>query len=101
MKAGKLLGKQVVGSRGWKIGKVKELVFDENTWQIGALEVELNRTVAQDYQMKKLLGRSSIAVKVDSVHAVGDQVILAVTKPELRRLVASLREAPTAAVSTK
>lgn len=31
MRSGALLGKQVVGSGGWTIGKVKEIAFDETS----------------------------------------------------------------------
>jgi sporulation protein YlmC with PRC-barrel domain len=89
MKSRRLLGKEVVGAGGFRIGKIKEIVFDEKSWCIGTLEVELDRSVAEEYQMKKLLARTSLMVDVSSVKAVGDHVLLSVTKPELRRMVSS------------
>lgn len=41
--------------------------------------------------MKKLLSRTTVAVDVASVHAMGDHVVLTVTKPELQRLVSFLK----------
>ncbi len=90
MKSGSLIGKQVVASAGWKIGVVKEIVFDERSWRIGALEVELEKSVAEEFEMKKLLSRTSVEVGVDTVRAVGDHVILGVDKDELRKIIASL-----------
>ncbi len=87
MKSRRLLGKQVVGASGWRIGKVKDLIFDETTWHIGSIEVTLDRNVAQEYQMKKILLRTALEVDVKLVHAVGDHVLLSVTKPELRRML--------------
>lgn len=87
MKSRGLVGKQVVGSGGWTIGTVKEIDFDETSWRIGSIEIELDRFVAEEYQMKKLLSRTTIAVDVASVHAIGDHVVLTVTKPQLQRMV--------------
>ncbi|MGA7923026.1 MAG: PRC-barrel domain-containing protein [Thermoplasmata archaeon] len=87
MKTGILVGKEVVGSNGWKIGKIRDVTFNEKTWQIGSLDIQLERSVAEEYQMKALLTRPTLSVDVSSVHAVGDHVILSVTKPELREMV--------------
>jgi sporulation protein YlmC with PRC-barrel domain len=97
MRAKQLLGKQVVGADGWKIGKVKEIVFDEKSWQIQSLEVELDRSVAEEYDMKKLLSRTSLQVAVSSVKAVGDHFLLSVTKSELRRMISHETEPPPSA----
>jgi len=87
MKSRRLIGMQVVGSEGWTIGKVRDIVFDETTWRIGSLEVKLDRSVAEEYQMKKLLSRTTLVVDVASVHAVGDHLMLSITKPELGKMV--------------
>jgi len=97
MKGRRLLGKQVVGASGWRIGKVKDLIFDETTWRIGSLEVTLDRKVAQEYQMKKILVRTSLEVDVKMVHAIGDHVLLSVTKPGLRRMLSGWAESPPSA----
>jgi sporulation protein YlmC with PRC-barrel domain len=94
MKSGRLLGKQVVGSGGWRIGRVKDIIFDETTWRIEALEVRLDRKVAQEYRMKRLLLRTRLEVDVKSVHAIGDHVLLSVTKPGLRRMLSGGPESP-------
>ncbi len=93
MKSDTLIGKQVVASAGWTIGTVKEIVFDDKTWRIGAIEVELEKPIAEEFEMKKLLSRTSVEIGVDTIRAVGDHVILAVDKPELRMIIASLASA--------
>lgn len=98
MKFARLLGKEVVGLRGWKIGKVSGLDFDESSWKIISLEVRLHRHVAEEFRMKKVLVRARIEVRVSSIYAIGDHVVLSVTKPALKRLVSgppnSVRRAP-------
>jgi sporulation protein YlmC with PRC-barrel domain len=92
MKSGGILGKEVIGSGGWKIGKITELVFDENSWRIGSIEVVLDPEVAKEYEMKKLLSRTTINVDVSSVHAIGTHVILSITKPELREMISHKKD---------
>ena len=90
-----LICRRVVGARGWRIGTVREIVFDESARKIEALEVGLHRPVAPEFQMRHLLARSSIDIDVGRVHAVGDHVLLSVTKLDLRQLVSSLSREPT------
>jgi len=87
MKSKGIIGKEVVGSGGWTIGEVRDIVFDETNWRIGSLEVKLDRSVAEEYQMKKLLTRATLTIDVASVRAVGDHIMLSVTKPELGHMV--------------
>lgn len=89
MKCRKLLGKEVVGARGWKIGRINDLLFDEGSWTIRSIEVQLHRAVAEEYRLRRLLSRSTIEVDVGSVRGIGDHVILGVTKTELRQKLSS------------
>lgn len=94
MKSRSLIGKEVVGARGWKIGKVKDIVVDENTWKVDSIEVALHRAIAEEYQMRHLISRSNIEISVGSVTAVGDQVMLSVSKTELRRMISTQSNRP-------
>jgi sporulation protein YlmC with PRC-barrel domain len=87
MRSEGLIGKQVVGSGGWTIGRIKGIVFDETNWRIGSLEVDLDPNVAKEYEMNKLLSRTTVNVDVNAVHGIGDHVILSISKPQLRALV--------------
>lgn len=86
MKTEIVVGKEVVGSGGASIGKVKGLVFDETSWKIETFEVELTGEMAKEYGMKKLLTKSIINVPVASVKAIGDHVMLSIDKGELEKL---------------
>jgi sporulation protein YlmC with PRC-barrel domain len=96
MKSGRLLGTQVVGAGGWRIGKVKEIIFDDTTWRIGSLEVALDRNVAKEYHMSKILLRTALMVDVKMIKAIGDHVLLTVTKPQLRLMLSGGGETPPA-----
>jgi sporulation protein YlmC with PRC-barrel domain len=86
MKISGLVGREVLGSGGWRIGRVQEVVFDETNWQIRSLDVKLDRSVAQEFQMKKLFFKTTVKIDVTSVHAVGDHIMLSVTKSQLGKM---------------
>ena len=94
MKSARLIGREVVGQRGFKIGKVAGITFDESSWKVTSLEVRLFRQVAEEFRMRRVLMRTRIDVAVGSVHAIGDRVILSVSKTELRRLVSGPPDRP-------
>lgn len=87
MKSAKLIGKEVVGMRGWRIGKVSGINFDETTWNVISLDVRLFRKVADELRMKRVLLPTKIEVAVSTISAIGDRVILSVPKPSLRRVL--------------
>lgn len=84
MNARELFGKEVIGDQGSRIGKVRDLTFDVGSWQIRELEVDLVSDLAEELGLKKMLGSEPAAVKVDYVRAVGDTIILKISRPQLR-----------------
>ena len=94
MKSAKLFGKEVVGLRGFQIGRVVGINFDESSWSIASLDVRLFRRVAEEFRMRRVLVRTKIEVGVRSISAVGDRVILSVSKTDLRRMVSVSPKAP-------
>lgn len=86
MKSSELIGKEVVGSGGWDIGKVTDVNFDTGTWRIISIGVNLEGDVAKEFEMKKLLTKTAIHIEVSSIHSIGDHVMLTLTKPDLQRL---------------
>ncbi|MHB1435087.1 MAG: PRC-barrel domain-containing protein [Thermoplasmata archaeon] len=86
MKSGELIGKEVVGSGGWKIGRINELIFDGHNWRISHIEINLDGDVAKEFEMKKLLSKTAINVDVASIHGVGDHVMLSLTKANLQEM---------------
>ncbi len=92
MKSDELIGKEVVGSGGWKIGNVKDVNFDQQTWRIGSLVVNLDRDVAKEFEMQKLVFKSTIHLDVDSVKSIGDHVMLSTTKSDVQKLASQQKQ---------
>jgi sporulation protein YlmC with PRC-barrel domain len=88
-----LFEREVVGISGSILGKIKNLDLNEKTWQVESLIVELDPTVAKEFNMKKALRKTIVKVLVTYVQAVGDRVILKADKEKLMELVASSRSA--------
>ena len=83
--------KEVIGQKGSKIGKVKDTVLDEKTWQISSIEVELEGDYAKDLGMKKTIGHSTFPLPLSYVGAVGDKVMVNVPREELKKYALSLK----------
>ncbi len=84
MKTREMNGKEVIGTEGWKIGRVTDVVLDTGNWQVKALEVELARNVAEEFGIKKLLKSTQIQVKIEDVQGVGDAITLKISKAQLQ-----------------
>ena len=93
MDVSNLFEREVVGINGSVLGKIKNLDLNDKTWQIESLVVELDTTVAKEFNMKKALRKTIVKVLVTYVQAVGDRVILKADKDKLMELVASSRSA--------
>ncbi len=89
----------MIGLNGWTIGTVKNVIFDEKTWQVGSLDVELNGEVAKEFEMKKVFRSTHIPLGVAHVQGIGDKVSLKTSKEDLMALVASLNAHPQASTS--
>lgn len=78
-----LIELEVVDSSGWEIGKVKDVIVDRNTWSVTALEIELEKSIAKEFQMKHRLSSTKVRVSVAHIQAVGDKVVLRASKEEV------------------
>lgn len=78
-----LIGKEVVGSEGWKIGKVTEVAIDREKWVITGLTVSLESNVAKEFNLKKTWGKSDFTIPIGHVQGVGDRIILRISKTEV------------------
>jgi sporulation protein YlmC with PRC-barrel domain len=85
-----LMDKEVIGLNGWVIGTVKDVMFDEKTWQIGSLDVQLDGDVAKEFEMKKVFRSTHIPLDVTHVQGIGDKVSLKTSKEDLMALVGTL-----------
>jgi len=88
------MDKEVIGLNGWIIGTVKNVTFDEKTWQVGSLDVELDGDIAKEFKMKKVFRSTHLPIDVAHVQGIGDKVSLKTSKEELMALVGSLDAPP-------
>ncbi len=93
-----LNGKEIVGPGGSVLGKAKGANFDEHTWQIESVDLEVDRKLANEIGMKNsalfgLLGnRSKLPLKVEFIGAIGDRILLRASSEELLDYVTNLRK---------
>ncbi len=85
-----LMDKEVIGLNGWVIGTVKNVMFDEKTWKIGSLDVQLDGDVAKEFEMRKVFRSTHIPIDVTHVQGIGDKVALKTSKEDLMTLVGTL-----------
>jgi sporulation protein YlmC with PRC-barrel domain len=74
---------EIVDSSGWKIGKVKDVIIDRNTWRVTALDIELEKSIAKEFQMKHRLSSTRVPVSIAYIQAIGDSVVLKASKEEV------------------
>jgi sporulation protein YlmC with PRC-barrel domain len=84
-----IVGKEVIGSEGDTLGRVIDTQFDERTWRVLALEVHLEKEVAEEHQLRHRLRKTVVSVSVEHIQAVGDKVVLKGLKEDLLKLIAS------------
>jgi sporulation protein YlmC with PRC-barrel domain len=90
MNARQIFDLEVVGSSAWKIGKVKDLVVDTNVWQVTAIDVELEKSVAKEFNVKHRFSKTHIPLGVSQIQAVGDRILLKSSKEEIFQQVAAV-----------
>lgn len=80
-------GKEVVGKNGFKIGKTKDLIFDQNGWKISHLDVELRSNIEAELGMQSsgipLLSHNHLPLDVATIEGIADVITLKTTKEEL------------------
>ena len=91
-----LADKEVVGLDGWKIGKIRDTIFDPEGWKITSIEVELEGDVAEEFKMKKHFRSTHLPIDVSHVQAIGDTVTLKTNKEDLFKIGASSEHSTTA-----
>ena len=90
LQASALKGKEVLGEKGRLVGKVKDGIIDEKTWQVTSLEVDLQSDVAKEFHLKKMFGGASIPIAVGYIGAVGDKVMLKASAEEIGKQINSI-----------
>jgi sporulation protein YlmC with PRC-barrel domain len=87
MNAREIVGKEIIGEEGSKIGIVKDIVVDTTSWQVKAFEVQLAKNVAHEFGMKRIIGSTLVPLNVDVVKGVGDTIILKIPKKQIQSMI--------------
>jgi sporulation protein YlmC with PRC-barrel domain len=86
MNALDVLDKEVIAQDGTKVGKIKDLIFDHNSWTVNALIVELEKNIAEEFNVKKTLSKTRIRISVHHIQGMSDRIVLRVAKEDLFRV---------------
>ncbi|MDH2901920.1 MAG: PRC-barrel domain-containing protein [archaeon] len=89
MLTNEIVGLEVLGSNGFKLGKIRDTEFDVNTWKLNSIEVQLEKDVAEEHDLRHRFRKTRVLINVDHVQGVGDSVILKGSKEDLLKLIAS------------
>jgi sporulation protein YlmC with PRC-barrel domain len=88
-----LRGRTVIAADGQAIGEVAALFIDTSKWTIDALQIKLNKPVAEQLGAARgLLRAATLELPVRLIQSVGDAVLLSVPTPELRQIVTAAAE---------
>ena len=85
----KLMGRAIIGADGKVIGEVAGFFVDGETWRLDALQVKLDRAVAEQLGARHGLFRPTfIEVPTRLVQSLGDTIVLSVVVEGLRQVLA-------------
>ena len=85
---GNLRGRTIIAADGQMIGEVSALFFDNDTWTIDALQVELRRETADQLGAARSMFRAgSLEIPIGMIQSVGTTVVLSVRSEELRPML--------------
>jgi sporulation protein YlmC with PRC-barrel domain len=84
-----IVGREVIDSQGERLGSIHDIQFDEKGWNVLAIGVQLQKEVADRYNLGHRFRKTEVMIDVKHVQAVGDKVILSGPSKELLQLVTS------------
>jgi sporulation protein YlmC with PRC-barrel domain len=58
MLTNEVVGKEVIGLDGFKLGEISDTEFDEKTWKLNSLEVHLEKDVAEEHHLRHRLRKT-------------------------------------------
>src|ERR1700730_3250619 len=89
-----VIDKEVVGTNGWKIGKSKDIYFENNNWQITYLDVELRGNIENELGMGSVpLNHNHLPIATSHIQGVGDVITLNTTKEEIVQKLGEMKRA--------
>lgn len=89
MLTNEIIGMEVIGSSGFKLGRITDTESDEKTWKVNSIQVHLEKDVAEEHELRHRFRRTLVLINIDHVQAVGDKVILKGSREDLLKLIAS------------
>ncbi len=89
MRARELIGKGVVTTDGFLLGKVSDLIIDLGEWRVVELVVSLSGQAARQLSLKKFIGSPKVALPVGHVSGIRDVISLSADTASLK---SALRE---------
>ena len=90
MLSSEIIGKEVIGSQGERLGTVRDIQFDEKGWNVLAIGVQLDKEVADEHNLGHRFRKTEVLISVKHIQAVGDKVILTGSSKELLQLITPL-----------
>jgi sporulation protein YlmC with PRC-barrel domain len=89
-----VIDKEVVGTNGWKIGKAKDVYFEDNNWQITYLDIELRGNIENELGMGSVpLNHNHLPIATSHIQGVGDVITLNTTKEEIVEKLGAMKKA--------
>jgi sporulation protein YlmC with PRC-barrel domain len=87
------IDKEVVGADGWKIGKSKEIICDNNTWRITHIEIDLNEKIENEIGERLPFSQHRIPIDINFVQGIGDVITLKAPKEEIIKVLSAYTKA--------
>jgi sporulation protein YlmC with PRC-barrel domain len=84
-----LVGLEVVGPHGWRLGKIENVLLDKTTWKATQVEVKLEKEVAEGLHMRHRFKSAILPIPVERITGVGNVVSINYTQEDVDNLIAS------------
>jgi sporulation protein YlmC with PRC-barrel domain len=85
LKSSDILGKKVLGNEAQILGKISEIEFNRNTWNISDICIDLEKNVMETMGFQKpRLGGIKAYIPVTEINAINDVVSLKKSATELK-----------------
>jgi sporulation protein YlmC with PRC-barrel domain len=92
----------VIAADGQSIGEVNALSIDTTGWVVGALQIKLSKSTAEQVgASRSLLQAATLELPVRMVQSVGDAVLLSVPTLELRQFLSGAADRAELGTSTE
>ncbi|GEM_PF-1231013 len=83
-----IIGKNISGSHGRDVGKIKDVLIDTDHWGMPSLLVKINKDILEVLDVDKpLLSKTKLAISMSHVDSVGDIVILDTSAEEMGQII--------------